>query len=213
MLTDSGFRCSTTNPKGSISLAWNTKPHSINNLGLEAPSAPFSNSRLNQVEFLPALRVLRQSGPSQRGKGEVNVYKLTSHWKWSTAVFLTLVWYLRILAELYGMYWGANQMLSWLHLFVEMASTLLHGLTWNSLCSLGWLWTHGSLSTPPPECHGYRPFTLRATEGNVIFGWVFPHCLAVYLEMLCRFWQHLQLQSLPKAVSWKTLAQHLLILS
>lgn len=78
MPTDSGFRCTTTNPQGSISLAWDTKPHSVNNLGLEAPSAPFSDSRLNQVELLPALRVLRQAGPSQRREG-FNVYKLTSH--------------------------------------------------------------------------------------------------------------------------------------
>lgn len=78
MPTDSGFRCTTTNPQGSSSLAWDTKPHSVNNLGLEAPSAPFSNSRLNQVELLPALRVLRQTGPSQRREG-FNVYKLTSH--------------------------------------------------------------------------------------------------------------------------------------
>lgn len=76
MPTDSGFRCTTTNPQGSISLAWDSKPHSVNNLGLEAPSAPIF--QFNQVELLPALRVLRQTGPSQRREG-FNVYKLTSH--------------------------------------------------------------------------------------------------------------------------------------
>lgn len=103
-------------------------------------------------------------------------------------------------------------------LVVEMASTLLPGLTWNSLCSLGWLWTHGSLSTSSSWMPGLQMWAIMPghcclstkafhskSHWRKCHPWLsFSSLSAVYLEMLCLLWQHLQLQSLPTAGSSPT---------